>query len=289
MLSQDSPHWRFQILYHLGHGGNSVVYRARDLVDGEEVALKVVPWPDRRQLIAEVRRLHRLRHPGLVRPRDLLLEEPEAILSLELLAPLDPKRFTEHPEEKSIINLWRQLASVLGHLHRRGMVHGDLKPENIGFQGGRAKLLDLGFCLRAGEAPEREFFGTPRYAPPEMLLENRRTASGDIYSLGLLLWELAGGSLPPVEERLDPEGRWKEAAPSCLSPAALQLLRSMLSFRYLDRPRDGGRLLWMMAEAGLDSPGEMPRETILIGRGLALRRTVRQLEAGADEIIIGCR
>jgi len=289
MLSQDSPHWRFQILSHLGHGGNSVVYRARDLVDGEEVALKVVPWPDRRQLIAEFRRLHRLRHPGLVRPRDLLLEEPEAILSLELLAPLDPKRFTEHPEEKSIINLWRQLASVLGHLHRRGLVHGDLKPENIGFQGGRAKLLDLGFCLRAGEAPEREFFGTPRYAPPEMLLENRRTASGDIYSLGLLLWELAGGSLPPVEERLDPEGRWKEAAPSCLSPAALQLLRSMLSFRYLDRPRDGGRLLWMMAEAGLDSPGEMPRETILIGRGLALRRTVRQLEAGADEIIIGCR
>lgn len=288
MLSQDSSHWRYRILSRLGRGGSSVVYRAQDEATGEEVALKVVPWSERGQLISEFRRLQRLRHPGFVRPRDLLLEEPEAILSLELLTPLEPEGFGPEFRETRIIGLWRQLASALGYLHRRGLVHGDLKPENIGYKGDRVKLLDLGFCLRPGLAPDREFIGTPRYAPPEMLLENRRTAAGDIYSLGLLIWELAGGRPPRPEERLDPESRWTEEAPSWLSLSWLHLLRVMLSFRYLDRPRDGSHLLWMMAEAGLGDHPEISLEMPLVGRGWALKKIVRQLEAGADEMAIGC-
>lgn len=268
----------------LGRGASSVVYRAKDLATGREVALKSAPADRGETMKMEYRRLHRLRHPGLVRVFDLHLSDDRALLSLELLE-TDRSYWNNEGGETSAAS-WSQLASALRHLHSRGLVHGDIKPENIGWSSGRAKLMDLGLSGRAGDGSDRTFSGTPAYASPEMLDQGIFSPAGDIYSLGLVLWEAAGGRLPSPEQKLDPSEAWLNKMPGKLTEKAAELMRGMLRYRRLDRLADGGQLVWAMAEAGLLKDSRFLDEMPLSGRASELRRAMRAVRRGERGIRI---
>ncbi len=277
-------HWRYKITEKLGEGGTSTVHRALDLATGGEVALKVAPAELGEILRMEFRRLHRLRHPGLIQAYDFIRTDDQALLSLELLevggACPEPGDF------ETWLRFWSQMASVLGHLHSKGLAHGDIKPENMGRAGDRFKLMDLGFSGRAPAGADKPFVGTPAYASPEALEGWSMAPPGDIYSLGLVLWESAGGALPAPAEKLDPSEAWLEKMPASLPDRAADIVRGMLRYRRLDRIGDGIQLAWAMAMSGFYRNPGLRATMPLAGRCHDLLRAMRAVRGGARRIFI---
>lgn len=212
---------RFVIQECLGRGGMAVVYRARDELTGHDVALKLLPagLGESEELVArfkrEMRASTRLEHPNIVHTY-AFGEGPEGrlFLALELLdgrslsevvqheAPLPPRR---------IARIGEQLARALAAAHAAGVMHRDLKPDNVVLLGAetgqdRVKLLDLGLARFIEEEADKitatgSVVGTPLYMAPEYLETSHQDERGDLYGLGVLLYELATGR-PPYQGRL---------------------------------------------------------------------------------------
>ena len=192
------------------------VYRADDLRIGQPVALKLlaVQGPrDEEQLrrfVAEVRLARHIAHPNVCRVYDIAKAEEWHYLSMEYvdgetLASL-LRRIGRMPPEKAT-DIARQLCAGLAAAHDVGVLHRDIKPSNIMIDSrGRARLMDFGLAVAAGESLAGEIAGTPAYMSPEQLAGDRVTEQSDLYSLGLVLYELfIGRPLFPVgslEDRL---------------------------------------------------------------------------------------
>ncbi len=206
---------QYELLAELGRGGSAVVFRARDRRLQREVALKAVrlaPALGARERAVEIARLARearttarLDHPHIVTVyavhelRDGLAVAMQHVpgRSLkQLLAgegALDPSR---------AVRLVGEVASALAYAHAHGVVHRDVKPENIFVEGasGRALLADFG-AARAGEADVRvtrtgATVGTPAYMSPEQIDGGPVDGRADLYSLGLVAWEALTGRRP---------------------------------------------------------------------------------------------
>ncbi|HBE73408.1 MAG TPA: hypothetical protein DDW31_04890, partial [candidate division Zixibacteria bacterium] len=289
MEGDGAGHWRYRILGPLGEGGASKVYRALDLATGSEVALKTADGATAVSLKMEYARLHRLRHPGLVRALDFHRAGGRAFLSLELLEAPVPAVISGPGGIRPAMETWAALASVLRHLHGNGLVHGDIKPENVRFSDGAAKLIDLGLAGSPRQTGRPGFAGTPACAAPEALQRGEVSPAGDVYGLGLLVWEMLGGIGPGPELKLDPGERWLEDMPPGLAPAAGEMLRAMLRCRPLDRVRDGVQLAWAMAEAGLMPDQALAAEMPFCGRRRELRQALAACRQGAGLIVIRAR
>ncbi|HEX6245831.1 MAG TPA: phosphotransferase, partial [Polyangiales bacterium] len=177
---------RYEYLHELGRGSSGRVFAARDLADdGALRAIKVLSGPSASRLVWEFARLSRIEHDGVARVRELLrVEQPEhapfrlsapSLLLVEDLIEGQPlSRFgqTERSfveREAFAIQVALDLASALAAVHAAGLVHGDIKPDNVMIDAARVRpvLVDLGFCEPPGfrEHPS----GTPRYMAPELL------------------------------------------------------------------------------------------------------------------------
>jgi serine/threonine protein kinase len=207
----------YEFVRHLGSGGMADVYLAHDRVLGREVAIKVIRSALLRdaeaaaRLVREARTVARLNHPGIVtlyaaRPiganglalvmaycaggtlRDLLRRQPQL--------PLD-----------EALRIVGEVAAALDHAHAQGVVHRDVKPENIFFDGvsGRALLADFGIATAAGEATltvTGSAIGTPQYMAPEQIRGEDVDGRADQYALGCVLWECLAGAQPWAGESL---------------------------------------------------------------------------------------
>src|SRR4051794_11965126 len=191
---------RFRIVAPLGRGGMGEVYRADDLRLGQPVALKFLPEdvdhdPARlTQLHAEVRMARQVSHPNVCRVYDVGEFEGHTFLSMEYVDGEDLalllRRIGRFPQDRAI-ELSRQICAGLAAAHDRGVVHRDLKPANIMLDAnGRIRITDFGLAGAAGEVLRA---GTPAYMAPEQLSGAEVTARSDIYSLGLVLYELFTG------------------------------------------------------------------------------------------------
>src|SRR5262245_3707977 len=191
---------RYRIVGRLGKGGMGEVYRADDLKLGQPVALKFLPDDVDRdparltQLHTEVRLARQVSHPNVCRVYDVGEFEGHTFLSMEYVDGEDLasllRRIGRFPEERAI-ELSRQICAGLAAAHDRGVVHRDLKPANIMLDGsGRIRITDFGL---AGAAGEKLRAGTPAYMAPEQLAGAEVTPRSDIYSLGLVLYELFTG------------------------------------------------------------------------------------------------
>src|SRR4051812_19354055 len=191
---------RYRIVGRLGRGGMGEVYRADDLRLGQPVALKFLPEdvdqdPARlTQLHAEVRIARQVSHPNVCRVYDVGEFEGHTFLSMEYVDGEDLalllRRIGRFPQDRAI-ELARQLCAGLAAAHDRGVVHRDLKPANIMLDAsGRIRITDFGLAGAAGEVLRA---GTPAYMAPEQLSGAEVTARSDIYSLGLVLYELFTG------------------------------------------------------------------------------------------------
>jgi serine/threonine-protein kinase len=196
---------RYRIIGLLGRGGMGEVYRADDVKLGQPVALKFLPRglssdPVRRErFFAEVRIARQLAHPNICRVYDIGEVRDQYFLSMEFIDGEDLasliKRIGHLSNEKGL-DVARQLAAGLAAAHERGVLHRDLKPANIMIDGhGRVRITDFGLAIATTDEAQQqgEVAGTPAYMAPEQLAGKGASVRSDIYSLGLVLYELFSG------------------------------------------------------------------------------------------------
>src|SRR5579862_7809658 len=192
---------RYRVISLLGRGGMGEVYRADDLSLGQAVALKFLPEAvsDEQTLERfrnEVRIARRISHPNVCRVYDIGQSDNQVFLSMEYIDGEDLssllRRIGRLPPDKAL-EIARKICAGLAAAHDKGVLHRDLKPSNIMLDG-RGEILIMDFGL-AGVAHEIEDVrsGTPAYMAPEQLSGKEVTERSDIYSLGLVLYELFTG------------------------------------------------------------------------------------------------
>ncbi|MFO0610160.1 MAG: protein kinase [Polyangiales bacterium] len=191
---------RYAALHPLGRGGMGSVFAADDAVLGRRVALKRIDdGGDPERALREARRVAQVDHPNVVRVLDAGRDDAGSFLAMELLAgetlrALLDRQGTLPPREA--VALLAPVADALAAVHALGLVHGDVKPENVMLvpRGGAVApvLIDFGACIGAGE---RAVACTDGYAAPE-LLDPRRAADAraDVWSLATVLAECVSGA-----------------------------------------------------------------------------------------------
>jgi len=185
-------HTRYRLEGLLGEGSTGVVYRATSVPTGVPVALKRVRASGGRvQMAAEVAALEQLTHPNVVRLLDHGEDDAGPWLVTELVTGASLRQLLEHtgalaPEQA--LGVLTGALSGLGAIHAAGMVHGDMKPENILVEAasGTSKLTDVG-------VPGA---GSPGYQAPELLAGGRPDVRSDLYAVGVVLFEALVGRPP---------------------------------------------------------------------------------------------
>jgi serine/threonine-protein kinase len=251
----------YRVVEELGSGSLSTVYRAVQEPLGRTVAIKalkstIAPTsPFALQLEREARVLASLSHPNIVMLHDFVKTQQQMWLVLELLdgfslATVLGKRARFSPDFVTTVGL--EVARGLAHAHERGVVHRDVKPANVALtKRGEVKLVDFGIAQRerlpsADEplvrAPRTEAdaaFGTPAYMSPEQILGETVDARSDLFSLGVVLYQLLAGARPFDREgeenkraaaqriRRDPARPLRERAPEVPRPLERLVMRCL--------------------------------------------------------------
>ena len=208
---------RYEIIRSIGEGGMANVYLAQDTILDRKVAVKIL-----RGDLAEdekfVRRFQReaisassLNDPNIVEVYDVGEDDGKYFIVMEYVQGLTLKQLIKKrgsltlPE---VVDIMLQLTSAVAHAHESYIIHRDIKPQNvIILEDGRVKIMDFGIAvaLNAGEFTQtNSVMGTVYYIPPEQANGGAATIKSDIYSLGILMYELVTGHVPfkgdnPVE------------------------------------------------------------------------------------------
>lgn len=204
---------RYQPEELIGRGGSASVYRARDLLLGRDVAVKIFLGGAEAELERardELRVLAQLGHHGIVAVLDAGIDQsaegdPRPFLVMELMQGDSVRRLIDDGELpiELIGGIAFEVAEALEYVHRRGVIHRDISPSNIvlvdyGSRGSRprARLTDFGIAVQSGWMPPDPDVaeGTAAYLSPEQALCYRLTTAADIYSLGLVLLECFTGT-----------------------------------------------------------------------------------------------
>jgi serine/threonine-protein kinase len=195
---------RYRIIALIGKGGMGEVYRADDLTLGQPVALKFLPDEATRdealvqRFKNEVRIARRVSHPNVCRVYDVGDVEGHTFFTMEYVDGEDLasllRRIGRLPEDKAL-DIARQLCAGLAAAHTKGVLHRDLKPANIMLDGrGQVVITDFGLAGVADQIQGNEVrSGTPAYMAPEQLAGKEVSTRSDIYSLGLVLYEVFTG------------------------------------------------------------------------------------------------
>jgi serine/threonine-protein kinase len=194
---------RYRVLRVLGRGAMGVVYRARDEGLERDVALKIMALGDataegRERFLREARSVARLQHPNIVVIYELGEHDGAPFMAMELLEGLDLQRAIAaglRPDPRATLPIVLQVLAGLGHAHDHGIVHRDVKPSNVFLPRGRpAKVMDFGVArLAAGTTAVGTVVGTPSYMSPEQVRTGLVDGRSDLFSAGLILYELVTG------------------------------------------------------------------------------------------------
>jgi serine/threonine protein kinase len=199
---------RYRILGELGRGAMGVVYRAEDPALDRQLAIKTVFVPaddaDRKEYEArftqEARAAGKLGHPGIVTIYDVGREGEMVYMAMELLEGVDlgAQAATRRFPVTEAVSIVERVADALSFAHDRGVVHRDIKPPNIMLVGGgRVKIMDFGIArMRSSDLKTQTglMMGTPRYMSPEQVAGRPVDHRSDIFSLGIVLYELLTGT-----------------------------------------------------------------------------------------------
>ncbi len=250
---------RFEILSVLGAGGMGIVYKARDRELDDLVALKMLKrdlWGDRNQLDrlkSELKLARKITHPNVLRTYDFGEMDGIPFISMEFVRGVTLRYMLDQTRRlpySAGLRLAKQLCAGLAAAHSVGVLHRDIKPENLILDPtGNAKLMDFGIArpidrMAPGQTQAGFIVGTPQYLAPEILKGQEADPRADIYSCGIVLYELFAGVLPfdgatameimvkqMREEPAPPSTRWREIPPA-LEAAILRCLKKDPGERY---------------------------------------------------------
>ena len=206
---------RYELIQRLGRGGMGEVYRARDRTLEREVALKFLVARQRHavsRFVREARAASALNHPNIVTIYDAGKTGQVHFIVMEFVSGRTLRRSIGQPlPAGALIDLGIQMSKALGAAHAAGIIHRDIKPENIMVRDdGSLKILDFGLARwEPDETKPRSsqtitapniLLGTLRYLSPEQLKRQSAKTASDIFSLGIVLYELACGQYPFAAE-----------------------------------------------------------------------------------------
>ena len=199
----------YKIVEQLGEGGMGVVYKAKQLSLSRDVAVKVLPAHLTREkafvqrFFNEARAIAALNHPNIVQIFDVGKEGENYYYTMELVEGVSLEEIVRKREPmpiKRAVSIITSVAKALAYTHRRSIVHRDIKPANIMIdKAGRVKLADFGLALKEDSARltvEGGIIGTPEFLSPEQASGKTATSLSDIYSLGVVFYEMVTGSSP---------------------------------------------------------------------------------------------
>jgi serine/threonine-protein kinase len=274
---------RYRIDRELGQGGMAVVYLAEDLRHGRRVAIKVL-HPELsavlggERFLAEIKVTANLQHPHILGLIDsgnadgLLYYVMPYVAGESLRARLMRER--QLPVEESL-RLAREVASALDYAHRQGVVHRDVKPENILLQDGAALVADFGIALAVHQAGGSRMtqtgmsLGTPAYMSPEQAMGEREIGPrSDVYALGAMTYEMLAGEPPftgPNSQAIvakvltEPPPPLRAKRPT-VPPAAEAAI--LIALQKLPADRFGSAHEFSDALMGAGSPRTLPAATV---------------------------
>ncbi|MHB8811344.1 MAG: serine/threonine protein kinase [Desulfobulbaceae bacterium] len=208
MLKPGSTIGRYRIVSCIGAGGMSDVYRVRDTELGTELALKLLLPEFARdparasRFYQEIRAAESLQHPNIVALRDVAEAEGYYFYTMDLLPGGSLKsRIQDGMSPEQALQVMFDLSSALIHAHQQGFIHRDIKPGNILFRDdGTALLSDFGIVKVVGRSTVDTrtgmSIGTPHYMSPEQASGKKISHASDLYSLGIVFYEMLTGQVP---------------------------------------------------------------------------------------------
>jgi serine/threonine protein kinase len=272
---------RYEILHRIGSGGMAYVLRARDINLQREVAIKVmrtnlVEKPGfKERFLQEARSAANLSHPNIVTIHDFGQDGSRLFIVMEYVEGTDLKTVIDQQGPLSVeqsLALMTQICAGVGYAHRAGLVHCDLKPQNILISpDGRAKITDFGIAvafasIQPGPSPDL-VWGSPHYFAPEQAVGSPPSPATDVYALGVVLYEMLTRHLPFEADDMMVLAEMHRAAPppspreyvpdlpEALEQIVLKVLSKEPSARYRTADQLGRVLTTFLDQTGALSEG----------------------------------
>lgn len=315
----------YRVLRPLARGGNAEVYVVEDPRSGDHLALKLLMTGGtaRQRFDREYEAMIRLNHPNIVRVYAYGLHQPGGDaeddvampwMTMELLGGNPVQAYARDMGKvgsarrlEQCVRVGADLARALDHIHRRGLVHRDLKSANVlVLPDGRVKLIDFG-TAKVADAVEQitkanEFIGTFAYASPEQIQGKPFDHRADLYSLGVLLYRLFSGVLPfdskdpqvvarmQITQAARPLHEFLKSLPEPIADVIMQLLSKIPEMRpnrgkeVADRLEQGfGRPLTPPASIDVNSAQVLGRDEAIV----ELREVLDEPRPGGISLIVG--
>jgi serine/threonine protein kinase len=209
---------KYDVQKLLGKGATGTVYLAKDTFSGKEVALKTIE-PEvfrdpefgtvyRSQFLNEASLAGKLRHPHIVAILDAVVEADSGYIAMEIVSGGDLAQYVQPGKllpVEDVLQIGFKCCGALEYAFEQGIVHRDIKPANIMIvKGTDVKIADFGAAfLRKSQAVQTAAMGSPFYMSPEQIEQKELTFHSDMYSLGVVLYELLTGKRPFVADNLD--------------------------------------------------------------------------------------
>ena len=200
---------RYEVLKGIGEGGMSKVYLAHDIILDRDVAIKVLNYDFaneqdlKKRFMREALSATSLTHPHIVNIFDVGEDEEHHYLVMEYIEGFTLKKYIQMNgplQVQEAIRIMRQLVSAIANAHHNGIVHRDIKPQNILLDAeGNVKITDFGIAMAlsaTAHTKTNSVIGTVHYLSPEQARGGMATKKSDIYSLGIVFYELLTGELP---------------------------------------------------------------------------------------------
>jgi len=204
---------RYRIERVIGIGGMAVVFKATDLLMRRTVAVKILKdeisadEQSVKRFVNESKTVAMLSHPNIVNIYDVSVRENIKYIVMEFVEGITLKNYMQHREIlnlREIVSYTTQILRALDHAHKKGVVHRDIKPQNIMLlKNGVIKVMDFGIAKRPNAETVTmtdKAIGTVYYISPEQVTGSEIDARSDLYALGVMMYEMATGQLPFTAE-----------------------------------------------------------------------------------------
>ena len=301
---------RYVIQSELGRGAMGVVYKATDSVLERTVAVKTVNITLEREyaekyeqrFYQEARAAGGLNHPNIVTIHDVGKAGDVVFMAMEYIEGVELRTLIGEGRALRVaqaVSIAAQVAEGLAYAHQRGVVHRDIKPANIMVvANGPVKITDFGIARMRGSGDLTQtgtLLGSPKYMSPEQVIGKRADQRSDVFSLGVILYEMLCGSAPfngeNVTALMYQIVNFVPPAPSSINPAVpemldfivAKMLAKPLDERYLDAAEVAGDLRECEHQLGIPASSTQPPRTL---PGLAPAPEPRLVDPDANTVVL---